>query len=273
MTDVTVRSARAGDHAAFVRLFPELGVDDPILEERQFVADIVPSALIADREDGHSVGYLYFQIMKDTMYIRHVITAPELRRRGVGRALMDAAAGRARAAGCTLWCLNVKPDNVAAIALYERMGLVRAFETRAMKIDWSVVGSASAPDPEGVSARLIGAADDARVEAATKLLPGQLESARATMPDRVLLMLEERGAVVGSAIFHPHFPGAYPFRVTRPELAITLIRAIRPHIRPTDTLLNVVVEEDMATADALAALGAILRMQSLHMKGPLPAAT
>jgi hypothetical protein len=210
--------------------------------------------------------------MKDTLYIRHVIAAPEARRRGVGHALLAGAVARARDASCTTWCLNVKPDNVAAIALYEKMGLVRSFESRAMKIDWAHVEAASAPDPAGISARAIRPEDDARVEAATRLVSGQLATARET-PDRVLIMLEDAAnAVAGACIFHPHFPGAYPFRVTRPELALTLLRAIRPHARPEQTLVNVVVEEDLTIADALGALGAQVKLEILHMKGPLAAA-
>jgi GNAT superfamily N-acetyltransferase len=275
MTDFTVRAAVAADHPTFVRLFPELEVEDPILDADRFATDIVPTALIAEAKGEGPVGYLYFTVMQRTLYIRHVIAAPTARRRGVGRALMNAAAERARSgdAPCTDWCLNVKPNNVAAITLYERLGLVRAFESRAMKIDWAQVAAATAPDPPEVTVRGIAPEDDARVEAATNLVGGQLANAR-TMPDRVLLMLEEpsMGKVVGAAIFHPHFPGAYPFRVARPALALTLLRAIRPHARPEDVVVNVVVEEDLTIADALLALGASVKLEILHMKGHLPAA-
>ena len=124
--DERIRPAQRADHAAFVRLFPELAVDDPVLDEEGFTALLAPSTLVMengeDPDPKRVTGYAYFQIMKDTAYVRNIVTAPEARRKGVGRALMAAVAARAREAGCTTWCLNVKPENVAAISLYESTG-------------------------------------------------------------------------------------------------------------------------------------------------------
>ena len=264
-----IRPANATDYGTFVRLFPELAVEDPILEEKRFVVELVPTTIVAEDEGGSAVGYAYFHIMRDVAYVRHIVTAPEARRRGVGRALMQVIADRARHEHCTTWCLNVKPENRAAVALYERMGMSRAFESRALKIAWSNVENHCVHPATNAVARMISSEDDTHVELATQLIAGQLATARAT-GDRVLLMLEEGNDVVGAAIFHPHFPGAYPFRVTRSELALPFLLSIRPHARATDTLVNVMIEGQPNVAAALVAAGAVVHMEVVHMNGPLP---
>ena len=103
-----------------------------------------------------------------------------------------------------------------------------------------------------------------------RLDDGQLATARA-VSGRVLKMLEEDGQVVGAAIFHPDFPGAYPFRVARPELALVLLRALRPHARPEDAKLGIMTENQPDVAEALLAAGATLKLDIVHLKGPLPA--
>lgn len=72
-----VRPAAAADYPTFVRLFPELGVDDAIMAETRFATEIVPTALVAelDTQGGRAaVGYAHFQIMRDVAYVRHLMT-------------------------------------------------------------------------------------------------------------------------------------------------------------------------------------------------------
>lgn len=264
-----IRPARAEDHDAFVRLMPELATGDPIMGAERFARELVPTTLIAEGAEGEPVaGYAFFQIMTDTTYVRHLVTSPEARRRGVGRALMAAVAERGRAAGCTTWCLNVKPENVAALTLYESFGLARAHATRALVIAWSAVEAWRGQLPLDVRACTIEPGDEARVELATKLLRGQLAMMRALGP-RVFVALEEHGQVVGATAFDPAFPGAYPFRVARPELAFVLLRALRASAREGDVDVHVVIEDAAAVADALVSAGARLKLDIQHMRGPL----
>jgi len=257
---VIVRPARDTDYATFVALFAELGVDDPVLDETRFRAEIVPTMLVA--EDGAPVGYAYFQLTAPLAYVRNVVTAPSARRRGVGRALMGEVAERARAAGCATWCLNVLRDNAAAIALYEAVGLRVARESTALEVPRHAVASAA-------TALVRPARADEDVAAFLGTVPEQLVLARAR--GRTPYVLEEGGAIAGAAVFDPRFPGAFPIRVARPELAPPLVGALAALV-PDEERVHVTFEGDPAATAVLLALGAKVRFEMFHMRGALPAA-
>ena len=52
---------------------------------------------------------------------------------------MAAVAEQTRAAGLQRWRLNVKPENLAARALYERWGMKVVLASVSMRIRWSDV--------------------------------------------------------------------------------------------------------------------------------------
>jgi ribosomal protein S18 acetylase RimI-like enzyme len=266
-----VRPALATDYTTFARLFAELATDDPVIENDRFNREIVPTMLIAEDENGAPLGYVYVQPMKHTACVRHLVTAPNARRRGVATALLQEVAERMTHEGCTDWYLNVKPTNHAAIVLYEQMGFRHAFASRALRIDWTAVEAAAMTSEPNVKARVPASHDDALVEQTMGLEVGTFASARRT-PERVLLMLETASReVVGATVFAPHFPGAYPFRVARPALACRLLRAIHPYARPRDMFIHVVVENQPEVADALLRAGATLRLDFIRMAGSLSA--
>jgi [ribosomal protein S18]-alanine N-acetyltransferase len=68
------------------------------------------------------VGYLVWWLVHDEVHVLNVGTAPEARRRGVGRALMEEAARRGRLKGARLATLEVRRSNAAALALYRALG-------------------------------------------------------------------------------------------------------------------------------------------------------
>jgi GNAT superfamily N-acetyltransferase len=264
---VQIRPARPGDHAAFAALFPELAVDDPTPDAGRFERDLMPTTILA--EEGSSVlGYAYFQVLGDLAYVRHVVVAKGARRAGVGRALMEAIRERGRAAGATRWCLNVKPDNEPAIALYERCGLAKGHRTHALRIDWSIVPALPEPDA-GVRALPVDPSDDGAVEKDTGMVPGLLADARAREGRVLLRVVDGAGRNAGAAIFDTAFPGAYPFKAAAPGIATALLRAMRPHARPSDAFVNVVVEDQEEVARALLGAGATLRLEIVHMAGPI----
>jgi hypothetical protein len=80
----------------------------------------------------------------------------------------------------------------------------------------------------------------------------------------VLLALRESGAPIAFAAFDPAFPGVYPVRVARADLARALFDELRPHSREDRVL--VAVEGNRALFEALASVGAELR-HSLYRMG------
>lgn len=145
-----LRPARADDYPAFLRLLPELGVDDPVPPPDRWADDFVPRTIIAER-DGAVLGYCAVQHLGTDGYVRHLVVGPEARRSGVGRALMEAAAARFRAAGLVTWRLNVKPGNVAARRLYEAVGMRMQYESVALRLTWAVADALPAPLAEARS--------------------------------------------------------------------------------------------------------------------------
>src|SRR5437773_5198334 len=117
----TVRPATAEDYPHYTRLFPELGVDDPIPTRARWELDFAPSIRILEAK-GQPVAYVLWVKLEGMGYVRHVVVDPAWRQRGVGAALMKATAEEVVSEGCSRWCLNVKVDNIAAIRLYERCG-------------------------------------------------------------------------------------------------------------------------------------------------------
>jgi len=62
----------------------------------------------------------------DALYVDALATHPDVRRRGVATALLEAAERRARALGLRAVALDTAERNLAAQALYERFGMERS---------------------------------------------------------------------------------------------------------------------------------------------------
>lgn len=266
-----IRDARPDDYPAYVALFPELGVDDPILDRDTWWAVLGPQTIILEQA-GRVVAYVYFQILDGTGYVGHVVIHPDHRGRRLGQVLMTAVADRLRAAGCAAWCLNVKPDNTAAIRLYERVGMRHAYDSAALRFTWDLVDRLPMTDMSLTTCR-IDPAEDTALERAMALPIGRLANLRRN-PTRIGLRLLDPAApqdlALGLAVFDPTFPGAFPFRVARPTLARPLLTGMRALALPHLDHVQVVVEGDPALQDLLIAHGARNHMPFQHFKGPLP---
>lgn len=265
------RPVRPDDYDAFVRLFAELATGDPIPERARWEAAMAPGIRFYEDGSGAVVAYTFHQVLDRAGYVRHVVVDPEHRGKRYGTAVMDALAGLFREAGCARWELNVKPDNVPAIALYRSVGMRPAYASTAVHIDWERVPTLPAPSRE-VAARVAAPEEDAALEAAFGLPAGTLGAAR-RVPDRVIVRLVDAAspgeARVGVASFDPHHPGAFPFRVAEPTFARALFEGIRPHARPGDDHVGVVVEDDAALTALLVAHGARPHLEIVHYVGPL----
>jgi ribosomal-protein-alanine N-acetyltransferase len=72
--------------------------------------------------DGRVAGYLCTWNISNELYVNNIAVAPELRGRGLGRALLEFAEEQARAWGCRVMILEVRASNDAAVHLYEKFG-------------------------------------------------------------------------------------------------------------------------------------------------------
>lgn len=275
MSLAIIRPADEADHPAFLALFAHLEVDDPLPTVERFAREIMPTMLVATSKSGEVAGYTFFQLLGKATYVRHIAVAESARRHGVGRALMAAAANQGRAAGATEWCLNVKEANTGALRFYEALGFTRAYSTRVVRMAWALVDEATDPGVD-TRPRFIEEGDEASVESRWDLPRGLVGDAR-KKGGRVLMMLESPtreadSAIVGSAIFDPTYPGAFPFRAASVPHAYALLRALRAYALPQHNQIQIVIEKDDDLARVLVERGAMLRQEIVHLRGPLPAA-
>ncbi|MDQ3266110.1 MAG: ribosomal protein S18-alanine N-acetyltransferase [Myxococcota bacterium] len=68
------------------------------------------------------LGFAIVWLVHDELHVLNVATDPPHRRRGVARAVMDAAVAKARDRKCTLATLEVRRSNEGALTLYKDMG-------------------------------------------------------------------------------------------------------------------------------------------------------
>lgn len=264
MTSFLVSDAAPADYPAFARLFPELGVVDPVPSAQRFTEIIAPQSILA--RDGEAVvGFAWSRPRGERLHIVNVITDPANRRRGVGRALMHELAKRARAAGFQRWMLRVKPENLSARKLYEGCGMRTVLEGAQLRVAWDDLGRLPSP-PAGIATATLTASEDARFERALQLEAGDLSSVRA-LPGRVFMGAAVQGVPVGCVAFDPAFPGAPVLRARSPSDARALLEALVPHALPPHAGLFVSVEGDPALESALVGVGAEVTMRMLRMEG------
>jgi ribosomal protein S18 acetylase RimI-like enzyme len=134
---IEVRAARPGDERALTTLDratwstltspapPPAEIDWSFFNEKVEIRDVLVAVV-----DGDVAGYIRLSIPFPIASSAHVLTIsglavdPAFRRRGIGRALMDAAAAEARKRGARRLTLRVLAPNTAARTLYERSGYV-----------------------------------------------------------------------------------------------------------------------------------------------------
>lgn len=92
------------------------------------IADLVsgPGGFALLVEDEAPLGFILCRAMAGEAEILTLAVDPPARRRGLARALVEAAAGAARMAGAQTLFLEVADDNPGALALYDAAGFARA---------------------------------------------------------------------------------------------------------------------------------------------------
>ena len=84
-------------------------------------------ALVAQSADGALLGLTHYLFHRSTThlnppcYLQDLFTVPQARGRGVGAALIEAVAQRARAAGCPRLYWHTRETNTVARALYDKV--------------------------------------------------------------------------------------------------------------------------------------------------------
>ena len=108
--------------AALEALCFSRGADEGALERMRAGGGAV---LLCAREGEALLGFGYFQFVMDEGYMGDLAVAAEYRRRGIGRALVQALCREAQARQLAFLTLEVRESNLPAIHLYESCG----FET------------------------------------------------------------------------------------------------------------------------------------------------
>lgn len=254
-------------YADFARLYPELGVDDPVPAQADWLRRMAADTLFLER-GGRVVAYGYAQALGDSGYVRHVVVAPVARGTGLGRATMLALRDRLRERGCSAWQLNVKVDNRPAIALYRSLGLAGDYRTWVLRIPNGAPLSLAA-SPPGLTAQEPLPAADSALEREFDVPAGLLARHRAKADAR-LFRFELAGRAVALAPFDPFFPGCFPFRLREAACARGVFDTLLPLVPRGRPHLQLVLERDEPAARVLLAAGARLVFEIQHMRGALP---
>lgn len=73
-------------------------------------------------EEGIIVSYVLFDTIFEDGHLARIGTEPQMQNRGLGRRMLQAALNQAKDHGCETFCLEVRPSNQAALALYQDAG-------------------------------------------------------------------------------------------------------------------------------------------------------
>ena len=123
-----IERAGAGDAAAVVALWHDCGLTRPWNDpDRDFALAMTTdgSTVLVAREGERIAGSVMAGFDGHRGWVYYLAVAPDLRRCGLGKALMTAAEAWLRKQGAPKIQLMVRADNDAALAFYEALGLER----------------------------------------------------------------------------------------------------------------------------------------------------
>ena len=126
MSGPAIETAGAEDEAAVTALWNACGLtrpwNDPSQDVRRAIDGATSAILVQRDEDGIAASVMVgFDGHRGWVY--YLAVAPERRRAGLGRALMDAAETWLRERGAPKIQLMVRDDNSHAIGFYKSLGL------------------------------------------------------------------------------------------------------------------------------------------------------
>jgi GNAT superfamily N-acetyltransferase len=128
---MTIRDAERSDAAALVRLLEQLGYpagEDAVVRRLERIGDSPADRLFVAELEGEVVGLAGIHVSPslehdaDAAKVSAIVVDEAHRRRGVGRALLDAVEDEARARGCGLVFLTTAERRREAHEFYRRAG-------------------------------------------------------------------------------------------------------------------------------------------------------
>jgi ribosomal protein S18 acetylase RimI-like enzyme len=123
-----IRSYRDADEAAVIALWHAAGVTRPWNDPAADIArkkQVQPELFLLAEVDGQVAGSIMGGYDGHRGWIAYLAVAPEQRRRGYARALVLALERQLLRLGCPKLNLQVRDDNLAALAFWERIGYAR----------------------------------------------------------------------------------------------------------------------------------------------------
>lgn len=266
---LALRPGRVEDHADFIRLYAELGVEDPPPTLDMWVSELVHRSFFVEGPEGVRA-YALVNVLGDTGHVANLVVAPEQRRRGLGRQVMRALAAHFRTRGCRQWMLYVKEENVAARALYRSVGMREGRVETTWRLSREHLQSLPVP-PESLEVVPVTEPDFAGLTDAFGLVPGKL-ARFATQPSHQLLRLldVEHPGSIGLGVMDVRRPSGVlvPFFAATPMHARALLEEGFLALGHPERLR--VVTADAALESLLARARAPVVMRTLAMSGPLP---
>lgn len=133
---IVFRPARPADAAGLVGLVEELGHPAPLAGIQARLARLLErgdQAVFVAEQEGELLGWVHVQeflsLASDPAgLVTGLVVDPAARRRGLGRGLMEAAEGWARARGLATLRLRARVERTGAHAFYRRLGFELAKE-------------------------------------------------------------------------------------------------------------------------------------------------
>lgn len=267
LASLRIRDARETDYETFVGLYLQLfvgvtGGGDPVPDFERWRQGTLPAMVVAER-DGAIAGYAHWRVLDGTVHLAHLVTAPEARRTGAGRALLEEAARRARAIGASALTLSVKPDNVPAVQLYASIGMRPVSRFFSLRMPWSAIEAQPAPYLADV--REPAPEKDSEIERRHGWSPGTVSINR-KYADRVLRVIGPDPAPGSFGSFDVGFGGVSPFAIASVAHGCSLLHAFKPFARPEEDTVLLTIEQREDQMNELVAAGAVLRFETLKLR-------
>lgn len=265
---MTPRLAEPPDFSGFQALLRTLDPGAPVPDRVRWERDFMRRTLVIDGPAG-LLAYAYFDAFDEAAYVQQLVVAPAVRNTGMGRALMHALARHLHSQGLRYWDLNVDPENLAAVRLYQSLGMSPVGGTTSLRFAWTLVERL--PSPQGkLLTRNVERTEDPSLESGFCLRRGSLDVARRKV-GRHVIALFEAGTAVAVAVFAPALPSTYPLRIARAELAAPLLRSLREVADPSLDYTLVAIDDDADLVRLLVEHGAVAYLTAARYSGTLHA--